>query len=202
MYIPKMNLMADKNEMLSFMKRFSFATLVNHNIDKPVATHLPFLISEIGEEIELTAHFAKANTHWKLVENDLSLVIFSEPHAYISPKNYEKTINVPTWNYVAVHAYGKATIITDTDSLVGILENSIEMFDPAYRDQWDQLPEDYKRGMLQGIVGFKIRVTDIQGKKKLSQNKTPNEQKNIIASLQNSRNTNESMIAEYMQKEL
>jgi transcriptional regulator len=130
------------------------------------------------------------------------LVLFSEPHAYISPSNYEKLLNVPTWNYISVHAYGKAKILHEQEEKAVVLEQTISFYEAAYKVQWDQLPEDYRVGMMKGIVAFEIVVTDIQGKKKLSQNKTMHEQANIVASLSKSTDSNEQTIAAYMQEQL
>ena len=198
MYIPNLNLMTDKTELVAFMQRFSFATIITAKDNYPVATHLPFVVTLRDDNIILAAHFAKANEQWQDIQNNTVLVIFSEPHAYISPKNYDKELNVPTWNYIAVHAYGQATLVTEQNQVLEILKNSIEYYDHSYKQQWDNLPEDYKSGMIKGIVAFEMVVTDIQGKKKLSQNKTINEQKKIINTLSNSIDTNARIIADYM----
>lgn len=190
--------MTDKTEAVEFMKRFSFATIISAKDNLPVATHLPFLIRLKDETIVLTSHFAKANEQWKDIENNTVLVIFSEPHAYISPKHYDKELNVPTWNYLSVHAYGAGKIITSTDEVMEILEGTIDNYELAYRQQWNHLPEDYKLKMANGIVAFEVEVTSVHGKKKLSQNKTENEQSKIINALSKSEDTNEQLIAEYM----
>ncbi|MEP7269171.1 MAG: FMN-binding negative transcriptional regulator [Saprospiraceae bacterium] len=202
MYIPNTNLMSGKSEAVEFMQRFNFATIISAKSDFPMATHLPFLVSFKDDIIILTSHFAKANEHWKLIETDKILVIFSEPHAYISPKNYEKKLNVPTWNYISVHAYGQGRIINDQENVLKVLENTINTFESEYMHQWDLLPHDYKDKMSKAIVAFEVRVTDLQAKKKLSQNKTEAERLNIIDSLSKSANTNEHLIADYMKKDL
>jgi transcriptional regulator len=198
MYIPNLNLMTNKTEIVAFMQRFSFATVITAKDNYPVGTHLPFVVTLRDDHILLAAHFAKANEQWKDIQNNKVLVIFSEPHAYISPKNYDKELNVPTWNYIAVHAYGQATLVTEQNKVLDILENTIKYYDHSYKQQWDNLPEDYKSGMIKGIVAFEIAVTDIQGKKKLSQNKTINEQQKIINTLSGSTDSNERIIADYM----
>ena len=190
--------MTDKAETVAFMKRFGFATIVTAKNNLPVATHLPFLVTNRDENIILISHFAKANEQWKEIENNLVLVIFTEPHAYISPKHYDKELNVPTWNYISVHAYGKGRLITETQNVIQILESTIDNYETSYKQQWNNLPGEYKLGMIKGIVAFEIVVTDLQGKKKLSQNKTKNEQTNIINALAQSDDTNEKLIADYM----
>ena len=198
MYIPKLNLLTDRAEAVAFMKRFSFATIITAKDGLPTATHLPFLITLKDETIVLTSHFAKANEQWKDIESNKVLVIFSEPHAYISPKHYDKELNVPTWNYISIHAYGDGTLVTEAKKVTEVLERTIDNYEIAYRQQWSKLPEDYKTKLSNGIIAFEIRVTDLQGKKKLSQNRSENEKARIITTLSKSEDTNEKLIADYM----
>ncbi len=200
MYIPPINIMRNNDEIIEFMRRFSFITMITSEDDTPIGTHLPILVRVENDRIILSGHIAKQNNQWKDIENNTVLIIFTEPHSYISPKLYEKEINVPTWNYMAVHVYGKATIIHDMDSVIELLEHTIENYEPSYKSQWDSLTESYKLSLAKEIIAFSISVEDIQAKKKLSQNKTRNERNTIISSLSNSSNTNEQLIAEYMQK--
>jgi transcriptional regulator len=184
------------------MKQFSFATIITAKDSFPMATHLPFLVTTKDDNIILSSHFAKANEHWQDIENKNVLVIFSEPHAYISTKNYDKELNVPTWNYISIHAYGQGKLITETEKTFEILEKTIDNYETSYRKQWDNFPEDYKLKMSKGIVAFEIIITDLQAKKKLSQNRTETEQRKIIDTLSKSTDTNEKIIAEYMKNNL
>lgn len=197
MYIPNHNLETDKKEILDFIKRFNFGTIVTVKDNFPTGTHLPFLIEERGDSIFLISHFAKANKQWQEL-NENTLVIFSEPHAYISPKFYEKLQNVPTWNYISVHCYGHGKILDGENEKLNVIEKSINFFDDSYKAQWDGLNEQYKIGQLKGIVAFEIEIDNVQAKKKLSQNKTENERNNIIHSFEQSEDSNEKIIAEYM----
>jgi transcriptional regulator len=198
MYIPSFNSFTDKQEIIAFMQRYSFATIVTSVDGLPVATHLPFLIKQEDDKLMLRSHFAKANPQWKQVFDKTSLVIFTEPHAYISPSNYETETVVPTWNYLAVHAYGMATLLESVEQKSALLKHTIETFEAGYYQQWQRLPDDYKSQMMNGIVAFEIEVTDLQAKKKLSQNRSEIEKENIIHSLSQSGDTNEKEIAAYM----
>ncbi len=200
MYIPKINLTTDKDQIVAFMKQFSFATIITARDNFPTATHLPFLVTIKEDNIILTSHFAKANEHWQDIEKLKTLVIFSEPHAYISTNNYDKELNVPTWNYISVHVYGQGKLITETEKTFEILEATIDNYETSYRQKWDGFPEDYKLKMSKGIVAFEILVTDLQAKKKLSQNRTDAEKKKIIETLSKSKDTNETLIADFMKK--
>ncbi len=202
MYIPTLNKLADKTKIVDFIKRFSFATIITSKDNMPAATHLPFLVHEENDKLFLTGHFAKQNEQWKHIEENPILVIFQEPHAYISPTNYEKELNVPTWNYIAVHAYGKGKLVTGQEGLLHLLESTINNFESSYMQQWNSFPEKYRIGLMDGIVGFILEVTELQAKEKLSQNRTVNEQKKIIETLSASNNSNEQLIATYMRENL
>jgi transcriptional regulator len=202
MYIPRNFLTVDQDEIVAFMKAYSFATIITSKANLPTATHLPFIISRREDKVILTAHFAKANSHWEDLQANKCLVIFNQPHAYISPSHYEKKLNVPTWNYIAIHAYGDAKLITDEQGTFEVLEATIKNYETGYKEQWDNLPIDYKLNMAKGIVAFEVTVTDLQAKKKLSQNKTEKEQKNIINALSLSQDKNERDVAAYMYQHL
>jgi transcriptional regulator len=201
MYIPKPFEITDVNEAVNFMQQYSFATLVNTSNGVPHATHLPFTITRSGNQVVLSAHMARPNEQVAYLDNSTSLVIFTEPHAYIAPRHYEKELNVPTWNYIAVHAYGKATLVTDEALQLNALQNMIAAYDTAYLKQWANLPMDYKLKMMKGIVFFDIAVTDLQGKKKLSQNRTETDRQSVEKALSQSNDANEQNIAEHMRME-
>ncbi|RZL17330.1 MAG: FMN-binding negative transcriptional regulator [Pedobacter sp.] len=201
MYIPNINRTEDKEEILEFIQRFSFGLIITANNNEPVGTHLPFLASERDGKIILKSHFAKANKHWEQIADNKVLVIFTEPHAYVSPANYDSEINVPTWNYISVHTYGKGKILAGQKAVFDVLEETIQNYESGYKQQWDHLPNDYKLKLSKGIIAFEIEVSEIQAKKKLSQNKTTIEQKNIIETLSKG-DSNEQHIAEYMIKNL
>jgi transcriptional regulator len=198
MYIPSFNKFDNEQEAISFIQRYSFATIVTSVNDVPVATHLPFLVEQRDDKIILLSHFAKANPQAAQIVDKSVLVIFTEPHAYISPSNYEKETNVPTWNYLAVHAYGKATLLAEGQKTADLLAQTISTFEADYLKQWNGLPDGYKQKMMKGIVAFEIVVDDLQAKKKLSQNRSAHEQENIINTLSKSKETTENEIAKYM----
>lgn len=198
MYIPSFNKFDNEQEAINFMQRYSFATIVTAVNDVPVATHLPFLVEQRDDKIILLSHFAKANPQAAQIVGKSVLVIFTEPHAYISPSNYEKETNVPTWNYLAVHAYGKATLLAEGQKTADLLAQTISTFEADYLKQWNGLPDGYKQKMMKGIVAFEIVVDDLQAKKKLSQNRSAHEQENIINTLSKSKETTENEIAKYM----
>ncbi len=180
------------------MQRYSFATIISVTNNLPVATHLPFLVKQTDDKIILSSHFAKANPQCRDIIGTTALVIFTEPHAYISPRNYEKEQNVPTWNYLAVHAYGKCVLLDSEESKAELLKATILNYESDYLKQWDNLTDDYKHKMMKGIMAFQIEVNDLQAKAKLSQNRSEKEQENIINELGNKTDPLEKAIAGYM----
>lgn len=198
MFIPKHFQITDQQEAVDFIKRYSFGMLVSVEDGIPVATHIPFTIKHQDERLLLTSHIALANHQAKTLAEGKALVVFTEPHAYISPKHYEKELSVPTWNYIAVHAYGDVQLIDSDEGKLAALEEMIGTYDTAYFTQWEKLPLDWKLKMIKGIVAFDIVVTDLQGKKKLSQNRSQTERANIINSFSSSADQQERDIAAYM----
>ena len=199
MYIPKHFLQEDKIQIVNFMKQYSFATIVSSQNNLPVATHLPFVVSLRDNDIYLVSHFARANKQWEEIEKQNSLIIFAEPHAYISTKHYEKALNVPTWNYAAIHAYGNVKLILNNDEVLRILEETIQYYDTDYLNKWNSLPHKFREEMLNGIMAFELKVTMLQAKYKLSQNRMETEKKSIIDYLKQREKSTEKSVGEMME---
>jgi len=201
-YIPEHFRVRDHADALAFMRANPFTILVSSTDDGPFATHLPLVIRENGDHLILRGHVAKANPHWRYLEQQPHcLTIFHGPHSYISPTNYSTRETVPTWNYGTVHAYGNARVFAASDELLGVLHELIPMFEPTYADQWASLSAAYRERMLSHIVGFEIAVTKIEAKFKLSQNRNRNEQEKIIESLSCARDTAVSGTAALMREQ-
>lgn len=203
MYIPGFNRMIDIDQMLSFIQKNSFGIMVSSHKGVPIATHLPFITAQDGDTLLLRSHFAIANDHWKHVSNQTeSLAIFSGPHAYITPKLYDKVESVPTWNYIAVHVYGTVETFGYHDQperLEQMLVEMIDNYESSYQPQWQSLGERFKNGMKQGIIGLEMTVTRLQGKAKLSQNRPIHEQERISEALSQSADQSVKEIAYAMQ---
>lgn len=183
-YIPEHFRISDHATALAFMRANPFTILVSSTADGPFATHVPVIIRDDVERVIIRGHVAKANPHWRHLEQQPEcLIIFHGPHAYVSASNYVTLENVPTWNYGAVHVYGNARVFSAPDELLGVLHELIPTFEPAYAEQWASLSQSYRESMLKHIVGFEIAVTKIEAKFKLSQNRTKEEQANVITSL-------------------
>jgi transcriptional regulator len=186
MYSPKFNQVTDRSILIEAMRDNSFAILFGplHDPDpavSPVATHLPLVVKDQGEHGLIEGHFAKANRHWQFLAGHETLVVFSGPHSYVSPTFYTEELSVPTWNYIAVHAYGTLELIEEPDAKDALLKDLIALHEPAYAARWNSLPAGFHRTMLAGIVGFRIPIARIEGKFKISQNRNEVERANVRA---------------------
>ena len=203
MYTPGRHKESDPKALLGFMKRYSFATMVTTETDGPVATHIPFVVEERNGNIRLLTHVARANDQWKDFEGRRVLVIFHEPHAYVSAQFYDNKEDVPTWNYVAVHAYGTARIVSEREEIESLFSKTFDFYDPSFHEQWkNDLSDDYKEKLIARIVACEIEVTELQGKKKLSQNYSAEEMRRISDALSGGEHTPEKTIGEMMREEL
>jgi transcriptional regulator len=186
MYTPRFNQVIDRALLIEAMRENSFAILFggDGSAEDParlVATHLPLVVRDEGEHGVLEGHFAKANRHWQSLAGRQTLVVFPGPHSYVSPALYTEPLSVPTWNYISVHAYGTMELIESEEAKDTLLKGLIELHDRAYIEQWRQLPDGFRRTMLAGIVGFRIPISHIEGKFKLSQNRAEQERRNVCA---------------------
>ena len=200
MYIPKLYREEDRVKILEFIQQNDFATLVTHDGEKPVASHLLMGIVEEGEMLFVNGHMSRANPHWKTFEKNLEvLVIFQGAHTYISPTWYNH-VNVPTWNYQSVHVYGKPRIITDYDEAYELLKRLIDRYEVNSHYQLESLPKDFVEKEIKGIVAFQIEVTRIEANYKLSQNRKDEDYANIIAQLEKREDDLSHGVAEAMRE--
>ncbi|WP_342472488.1 FMN-binding negative transcriptional regulator [Metasolibacillus sp. FSL H7-0170] len=201
MFIPKYYKVTDFKEITNFINENSFGTLVTIKNEIPIATHIPLLLNQEGEDYFITGHMAYGNPAWRTFEACKEvLVMFQGPHAYISSSWYGHE-NVPTWNYQAVHVYGKASIL-DKEELVQDLTLLLEKYE-ANRENpilWDTLSPELLAAELKGIVGFKIKIREVQASYKMSQNRNEVDYRNIVAQLQNEPNADSHRMAEAMKK--
>jgi transcriptional regulator len=186
MYSPDYNRVEDKPELLAFLRANNFPILVTGTGGVLHASHLPVAIHEHGSQIVIEMHMAKNNPQWKEFFDDEVMVLFSGPHAYISPRWYAEQERVPTWNYAAVHAYGVPAIISERKAKAESQRRLVESLDPAWLPKHDALGQKYVDMMLDGIVNFSIPVARMETRWKLSQNRGRQEMELIAAALEKS----------------
>jgi transcriptional regulator len=200
MHIIKFFREENREKILDFLHQNDFATLVAYDGEKPVASHLLMEIVEDSENLLVNGHMSRANPLWKLFEkNPEVLVIFQGPHTYISPTWYNH-LNVPTWNYQAVHVYGKPRMITDKSESYGILKRLIDRYEANSSYKLETLPQDFVAKEMRGIAAFQIEVTKIEANFKLSQNRDDENYQNVILHLEEREDTVSHQVAEAMRK--
>ena len=201
MYIPVAFSETDLTKLHDFIEENSFGLLVTQVDGLPFATHLPFLLErKSGQHGTLVGHVARANPHWQEAAGQAALAIFSGPHAYISPTWYEAEQAVPTWNYAAVHVYGKVQIIEDESGLLKIVQDMVRVYEQAMPQPWsfDGSAKFVKR-LLAQIVGFRIEIEKIEGKFKLNQNHPVERRRKVERALQRRGDENALAVAAMMQ---
>jgi transcriptional regulator len=198
----------DTAAVAGVIQNYSFALLVTAPGGVPRATHLPFVYEpEPAPHGTLFAHMARANPQWRdfagLAEaGGEALVVFQGPHGYVSPNWYGPGPAVPTWNYVAVHAYGPPRLIEDEARVRAQQERLVESFEAGGATPWSMAGQDdkYIRRMLRGIVAFEIPVARIEAKAKLSQNKSESDRRSVVAGLEAAGRPGDLELAETMRQ--
>lgn len=172
MYNPKYSQVSDLQKQLEFIRRYPLGTLITTSDNQIQTSYLPFLVEQKGHELYLLAHLARANPQWKDLEKKKILISFRGPDCYISPTLYKTSPQVPTWNYTAVECTGEAELVDDVTGLDALMKSSVDFFEKRNNTNWSyDLPEKFKIGLLKAIVGVRFKITQIDGKFKLSQNR-------------------------------
>lgn len=202
MYIHPLNRWEEDPEIVEFIQKNPFATLVSTNSGRPWATHIPLMLSEDKNGVSiLSGHIAKANPQWKELQEEV-LVIFQGPHAYISSSWYNHE-NVPTWNYLAVHAYCSIKLI-EGEELMEHLKSLVDRFEEGRpnRVSVETMSEKYLESQLKGLVGIELKIKEVHSSAKLSQNRDAVNYKNIVQQLEASPFETEKEIAVEMKKRM
>ncbi|MEG5266798.1 FMN-binding negative transcriptional regulator [Pseudomonas sp. JDS28PS106] len=209
MYVPKAFAETDIPALHALMDQTRLAVLVTHGEQGLQASHLPLLRTSDGKFGTLYGHMAKANPQWRdLAAGAEALVIFPGADAYVTPSFYpgkaEHHKVVPTWNYQAVHAYGQAEVFTDAEPLRQLVSDLTRKHEAARPAPWsvDDAPQDYIASMLRAIVGFALPIQRLEGKRKLSQNRTAEDQAGVRAGLAASSDLQDREVARLMTQEI
>jgi transcriptional regulator len=200
MYIPSVFAETDLAKLHDFIERNSFGVLASQVDGEPFASHLPFLLDRnSGPHGCLIGHMARANPQWQHAHGQSVLAVFSGPHAYISPTWYESENVVPTWNYVAVHAYGTMQTIEEPAVLLQIVKDFVTFYEGTMPHPWTLTgTSKYLDRLVRQIVGFRIEITRIEGKWKLNQNQPKERREKVVLALQKQPDDNSQGIAAMM----
>lgn len=190
MYMPA-HFQMDKDAALTLVDANPFATLISLGADGLLSTPMPFLLDWSGDQLRLIGHVARANPHWKRFDASVpSLAIFQAGDAYISPSWYPGKAThhkvVPTWNYNTVHIHGKLEAVEDADGLLDIVTRLTSRHEAGRDDPWSvsDAPADYIATMLRAIVGLVLTIDRVEGKAKLSQNRSEEDRAGMRKGLQ------------------
>jgi transcriptional regulator len=207
MYIPRLFREEDQAIIAEIIHHARLATLVSNGPDGvPEISHLPLIYDEAdGPHGSLLGHFARANTHWKTIASaGRAIAIFAGPDAYVSPSWYptkqEHHKHVPTWNYEVVHAIGSVEIFDDPARLREAVTRLTKRHEDHRAEPWtiEQAPEDYLANQFGAIVGIVLRIEQLEGKRKLSQNRAPQDRAGVREALARSADPKDRMIAARM----
>ena len=203
MYTPAAFSESDQEKLFDFIEQFSFGLLVTQSDDGLVATHLPLLLDRTAGQFGcFRGHMARANPQWQTADRRV-LVVFSGPHTYISPRWYEAENVVPTWNYVAVHAYGTLQLVDDPTATLQILGDYVTTYGRSMPDPWQlDTSGDFMANMARSVAAFRIEITRMEGKWKLSQNQSRERQEKVVDALILQRDENAQAIAALMARKL
>ena len=177
MYVPRHFEISEAEEIYAFLDANAFGQLISLQDSRLTAAHLPFLVAE--DRKHLCCHLARQNPQWQQLEGQQVLVTFLGAHDYISPSWYQ-TSGVPTWNYQALHIYGRCRVFDDPEPLANLVEVLSQRYESGFETPWEP---QYREAMLKAIVGVEIEIEDIQGKYKLSQNRPAVDHQGVIDKL-------------------
>jgi transcriptional regulator len=203
MYVPPHYSETDLPTLYQFIDDHPFGLLISQQDGLPVATHLPFLLDRTAGNGVLLAHVARQNPQWEQLANQTVLAIFHGPHAYVSPTWYQAEKVVPTWNYVAVHVYGRVTLVEDPEELIPLVRDLTDRFESNRPVPWSfDSSETFIHRTAKQIVGFRIAIERIEGKWKLNQNHPVERRRRVIAALREQGGDDASEIADLMVKSI
>jgi len=174
MYLPEHFKVSDQDEIFSFIRANAFGQLVSIDAGRPCVSHLPFLVGD--DRGVLHCHLARQNPQWQTLGEQQVLVTFLGPHDYISPSWYQNP-GVPTWNYQAVHVYGRCRVFDDAETLAGVVHALSQRYESAFEKPWQP---QYRDAMLKAIVGVEIIIDEIEAKYKLSQNRPAADHQGVV----------------------
>lgn len=200
MYLPSQFNSKNNSDATELMRANPFASLISvDDAGLPFVSHIPLHLEVRGAQRFLLGHVARPNPHWRYLKaRPQAVVTFMGPHAYLSPRVYPDLVRVPSWNYLAVHCTVQAALIEDTTEKDKLLKKLIADHEPAYAAQWQGLGNEFAQKMLAGIVGFELRVTELQCKLKINQHRP--ESHDVMRALYASGNDNERALAAWMER--
>lgn len=203
MYVPSSFHVSDGRILESFIGRYGFATLVTSSSEGLIASHIPVTLRTRGDAKHLIGHVARANNQWRAFDGKAeALAIFHGPHAYVSPTWYATSPAVPTWNYAAVHVYGKPAASEDRDFITAALAELVSKYEGTRSNPWraEDLAPDVFDKLASAIVAFEMPIERIEGKFKLGQNRSRDDREGMLAGLRGEGTSDAELLATFIQE--
>ncbi|WP_393971960.1 FMN-binding negative transcriptional regulator [Oxyplasma meridianum] len=200
MYVPKNFEINDDEKIISFIKKYNFGVMITYYDDEFRTTHLPMVYKKEEDGEYLYGHMAIANDHWKIAKNRKTLCVFDGPHHYISPKWYNISESVPTWDYSTVHVQGIFELL-DLGENVTILKEMLHFY-LIDNDMQERMEEGYFKNMSNGVKAFRIKIEQKICKFKMSQNRSVADRIKIIENLRKIRSQDANNVADMIEKEM
>ena len=203
MYIPASFRVSDETLLEAFIERYDFATVISASSAGIVASHIPIFHRQSRGKTVIVGHVARANDQWKQFDgNTEALVIFQGPHAYISPSWYATSPAVPTWNYAAVHVYGKPIASEDIDFTTAALSPLIARYESSRPKPWgmESLAPDFYEKLAASIVAFEMPIERLEGKFKLGQNRSREDRLGMLQGLEGEEYSDAQALAKFIRE--
>ena len=203
MYIPASFDISDQRIIESFIDRYAFATLITSSSAGLIASHIPITLRKRRNANYLIGHVARANNQWRAFDGKgEALAIFHGPHAYVSPTWYATSPAVPTWNYAAVHVYGKPTACEERDFTKAALVDLVTKYESTRSNPWraEGLAPDVFDKLASAIVAFEMPVERIEGQFKLGQNRSREDRAGMLAGLEREGTSDAELLARFIRE--
>jgi transcriptional regulator len=205
MYVPASFAISDEKILESFIERYDFATLTSSSSTGLVASHIPIMLRPVAGKTVLIGHVARANDQWRHFDGKAeALAIFHGPHAYISPTWYSTSPAVPTWNYAAVHVYGKPRAREEGDFTAAALRDLVARHEGSRAKPWrmEDLASDFYEKLARAIVAFEMPIHRIEGKFKLGQNRSQDDRIGMLEGLDAEKSPDAEALAAFIRETL
>jgi transcriptional regulator len=203
MYVPSSFDVSDGRVLESFISSYGFATLITSSSAGLVASHIPITLRKRGDANCLIGHMARANNQWRAFDGHLdALAIFHGPHAYVSPTWYATSPAVPTWNYVAVHVYGKPAASEERDFTKATLVDLVAKYESTRINPWraEDLAPDLFDKLARAVVAFEMPIERIEGNFKLGQNRSREDRAGMLAGLEREGSCDAELLARFIRE--
>ncbi len=205
MYVPASFAVSDEKTLASFIERYDFATLTSSSSTGLVASHIPIMLRRSAGKAVLIGHVARANSQWQQFDgNAEALAIFHGPHAYVSPTWYATSPAVPTWNYAAVHVYGKPRVRDESEFTAAALRDLVARHEGSRAKPWraEDLAGEFFEKLANAIVAFEMPIDRIEGNFKLGQNRSHDDRLGMLQGLDAEKSADAGALAAFIRETL